>query len=341
MKRVLLHAYTHFNLGDDLFIKIICERYPNAQFTLDAPQAYKEKFREIKNLLIFPNDSFPVRGIRFICKQLNKLPLFYRLLSKNHDVIVQIGGSLFIQNKDWAANLAHTKALQVKGIPTFLLGINFGPFHDDDFYFKHQQAFQAYTDICFREQYSYRLFQTIPHARLAGDIGFLLSKQKASKKQKSVIISVIKPSIREDLSHYDEVYYDKIKEITIFLIHQGYEVILMSFCAYEGDPEAIQAILSLLPEQYQSLTKAYYYEGDLEAGLQHIAEAQFMIATRFHAFILALTFEIPVFPIIYSQKTRHVIEDIHFDKPFITFDQLHRLDLAEITTAMQIGRAHV
>ncbi|MDY0404730.1 hypothetical protein P5G51_004325 [Virgibacillus sp. 179-BFC.A HS] len=36
MKKVLIHAYTHFNFGDDLFIQILCERYPQTSFYLYA-----------------------------------------------------------------------------------------------------------------------------------------------------------------------------------------------------------------------------------------------------------------------------------------------------------------
>ena len=49
--RVLLYGYTSVNLGDDLFFKIIAERFPNTLFVLPAHNIYKEIFRNINNLL--------------------------------------------------------------------------------------------------------------------------------------------------------------------------------------------------------------------------------------------------------------------------------------------------
>src|SRR5699024_1160694 len=45
MKKVMVYAYSQFNLGDDLFIKILCERYPETQFVLYAPKQYKRCFQ--------------------------------------------------------------------------------------------------------------------------------------------------------------------------------------------------------------------------------------------------------------------------------------------------------
>ena len=46
MKKIKVYAYTRQNLGDDLFIKILCERYPNTQFVLYAPNVYKDIFKD-------------------------------------------------------------------------------------------------------------------------------------------------------------------------------------------------------------------------------------------------------------------------------------------------------
>src|SRR5690625_2356463 len=53
MKKVMVYAYTQFNLGDDLFIKILCERYPETQFVLYAPKKYKRCFQGMRNILFF------------------------------------------------------------------------------------------------------------------------------------------------------------------------------------------------------------------------------------------------------------------------------------------------
>ena len=49
MKKVKVYAYTRQNLGDDLFLKILCERYKNTKFILYAPEVYKEIFKNDNN----------------------------------------------------------------------------------------------------------------------------------------------------------------------------------------------------------------------------------------------------------------------------------------------------
>jgi colanic acid/amylovoran biosynthesis protein len=44
-----------------------------------------------------------------------------------------------------------------------------------------------------------------------------------------------------------------------------------------------------------------------------IAQSEFVVATRFHATILALAAGRPVLPVVYSDKTLHVLEDLGFD----------------------------
>src|SRR5690554_2102032 len=119
MKRVMVYAYTHFNLGDDLFIKILCERYPQTTFVLYAPKQYKYSFKEINNLRVFSNDLLMLQGFNYVCRLLNIDNSFQRLLAKTCDAAILIGGSLFIQNDNWEVNLKNTKHLAIKGKPLF------------------------------------------------------------------------------------------------------------------------------------------------------------------------------------------------------------------------------
>ncbi|MED5076898.1 polysaccharide pyruvyl transferase family protein [Geobacillus stearothermophilus] len=169
----------------------------------------------------------------------------------------------------------------------FLLGANFGPFTDMDFYLQHKEIFKHFTDICFREKYSYSLFADLPNVRVASDIVFQLRRQNIYRQtKKQVIISVIKPSIREYLSGYDEVYYKKIKDITIYFVEKGYDVTLMSFCKNEGDSEAIKNIMKLIPNEYLNKVIEYSYQSNIDKALNIIAGSSFVVATRFHAMIL-------------------------------------------------------
>lgn len=47
--------------------------------------------------------------------------------------------------------------------------------------------------------------------------------------------------------------------------------------------------------------------------LRELAASEIVVGTRFHATILGLVAGARVLPIMYSDKTKHVLEDIHFD----------------------------
>jgi colanic acid/amylovoran biosynthesis protein len=224
MKKVMIYAYTQFNLGDDLFIKVLCERYPETSFMLYAPSGYKCTFKGLPNIRIIPSDNLIFKGLHYLSR---RLPLYNFI--KSCDMAIQIGGSLFIQGDNWRKELSHHKTMKMKHKPFFLLGANFGPYDDNAFYREYQQLFRTYTHICFREKYSYDLFNDLPQVRMADDIIFQLKKPAITQQQKMLVLSVIKPSIRRHLANCDCLYYQKMAEIAIHFIDKGYHVILMAF----------------------------------------------------------------------------------------------------------------
>ncbi|WP_342043001.1 polysaccharide pyruvyl transferase family protein [Bacillus sp. OTU2372] len=335
MKKVMIHAYTEFNLGDDLFIKILCERYPNTEFVLYAPRQYKELFKNIKNISFSPSDLLVIRGTNFILRKF-KVPNFFRSLAANGcDGAVYIGGSLFIQEDNWNKHLENTKSMMIKDKPFFLLGANFGPFSDQQFYNKYKELFKQYADICFREKHSYELFKDLDNVRVADDIIFQLKTQPLREEDKNIVISVIKPSFREELSHFDEIYYQKMKDTAVYFIEKGYRVTLMSFCEYQGDVEAIEKITSLIPKQYLNKVDSYSYKLDIEEPLEIIGKANFIVATRFHSMILGWIYNKPVFPIVYSKKMTNVMTDVGFNGLYAELKNIGELKPEDIFEGMQ------
>ncbi|MCC2248679.1 MAG: polysaccharide pyruvyl transferase family protein [Bacillota bacterium] len=325
MKNVMLYAYSQYNLGDDLFIKILCERYPNTIFHLLAPHNYSQTFSSQKNLKIIRRDSVLFRGTNLMTTKLDQRKLFYTYLSRNCDAIVYVGGSLFIQGDSWKKELKNVQEMHINSKPFFLLGANFGPFSEQAFLKAYHHLFQQFTDICFRDQYSYTLFKDLPNVRVATDMAFQLETIRAETDPSSVIISVIKPSIRKALRDYDAIYYKKIREIALYFIEQGYTVTLMSFCSYEKDNEAIEAITQSISVGARSHIHTFYYKHNLDEALERIASAAFIVATRFHSMILGWIFRKPVFPIVYSSKMTNIMKDINFQGNYASFYTLNTL----------------
>lgn len=333
MKKVMIYAYTNFNLGDDLFIKILCERYPNAMFYLYAPNDYKNLFKKLNNIKVISSDRLIIRLVNLLLRFL-KLPHHYfrTRVAKKCDVLIYIGGSLFMENNNWKNAFKNTKSMYIKNRPFYLLGANFGPYKSNDFYLAHKKLFSEFTDICFRDNYSYELFKDLPNVRRADDLIFQLKEQprKAKVSSENVVISVIKPSIREDLIEYDEIYFKKIKDIAVYLIDRGYNITLMSFCENEGDKEAVETIFDLLPNKYIKNVKKYFYKHNIEEALEIISNSNSIVATRFHSMILGWVFKKPVFPIVYNPKMSNVIYDIGFNGPYIDIKKINELNPSEV-----------
>ena len=145
------------------------------------------------------------------------------------------------------------------------------------------------------------------------------------------MISVIDLSHRPPLRSHTETYHGFIRSLCRSCLAQGQTPVLMSFCESEGDMRAIGQILSGLSEEDRQKVRTYDYQGDLQAALEILAECKTIIATRFHAMILALLLEKPFFCISYSDKSRHFLDDLGCDA-YCPIDALHTLRAEEILT---------
>lgn len=165
--------------------------------------------------------------------------------------------------------------------------------------------------VCFRDKQSYNLFKDISSVKYASDLAYIYdyTNINKNKKEHSIGISVIDLSIRENLKEKEEVYIDYIKRIVIKFAKRGYKVSLISFCEFENDEVAVEKIIQLIPEKYKANVSKLLYRGNLEEFLNKYSKFKFMVCTRFHAMILSTIFGQKVYNLIYSDKTKNVIED--------------------------------
>lgn len=343
MKRLMINAYTKLNLGDDLFVKLLCERYPDTNFVLPAMGEYRTCLGSLPNLTIYPIESVWVRGARKLLKSFKSIEvqkLLLQRLARRCDGVVQIGGSVFMQGKNWVRDYNWKREIYGPNKPYFVMGANFGPYKDEVFYEKHRELFSGYTDICFRDEYSYELFRDLGNVRLAPDIVFQHPKPDTAGGE-SVVISVIKPSERENLKALDTIYYEKIRDIAVAFILEGYDVSLMSFCEYEGDEEAVRSIYAMIPETFHSRTEMFFYRTNLEDAITLLASSGMIVATRFHAMILGWVFGKPVFPIAYSEKTINVMKDANFEGAYADLKSIASLDPDTVVRSQETNRLNV
>jgi len=323
MKKVLIRFYSANNLGDDLFIKVITNRYKNV-FSLIA-QVNTPAFKSIDNLNLYKNRILSSISYR-LSIFLNISDLWLSILAKKNDLLVYIGGSLFIEGNNLQKWQQEKNLYQRCKIPYYILGSNVGPYKHEKFINILKDIFKNAEDVCFRDKASYGLYEGLKTTRVASDIAFSLDISKYEiKDEKTAIFSIINCDNRFGKNVTDR-YDQEIINMTRQLVNKGYKVIYMSFCKYEGDEVAIKRIVNKLDIDLANKVKIFNYDGNLEEALSLIAKCKIMVASRFHAVILGLLFSKKVLPLAYSNKTINILHDLGFNGDVVDINNINKFD---------------
>lgn len=314
MKKVFLYAYDHINLGDDLFIHTIVKRYPKVKFYLWSDEKNKITFKELSNLSVINKES---KLFKILDKIKDSASLYIKALyEKNCDAVVYIGGSIFIQYDSWK-DICNWWEYEANNRKMYVLGANFGPYSEEAYRRKMDEIFKKMEDICFRDLFSKQKFENNKNVRYAPDILFNSPIPDVKLKKKQLFVSVINCNSKGDgaqkFQEYDKKYIYGMADVLSKYVENGWNVVFSSFCKEEGDEEAINKILNLMPQIYRDKCNIVSYDGtNIKRVIKILAESEYILAARFHAVILGLAAGRLVFPIIYSDKTKNVLEDIDF-----------------------------
>ena len=312
MKRVFLYAYDKRNLGDDLFIQTLVTRYPQVQFYIRTDPENRESFQGLPNLRVLERSSAMGRWLGKIRPSFESR---YETRWENRcSAMVYIGGSIFME---YPSSPQFVEWLKYQGErhPFFVMGANFGPYHTEKYREDLGTSFSHLQDVCFRDKYSCRMFEGCGNVRYAPDIllGFTMPSARVVEKQ--VFVSVIDTENREDCN---DDYVCSMARILRGYLDDGCTLVLASFCRAEGDEAGIRKILTEMKAEQDPRIRMRCYDGtNREEMLKCLASSDYVIASRFHGVILAMAAGRPVLPVIYSDKTLHVLEDLNFDGKYI------------------------
>lgn len=205
--------------------------------------------------------------------------------------------------------------------PFYVLGANFGPYHTEAYREKMAQIYAKMQDVCFRDEYSYGLFRNVETVRRAPDILFSYAMPQMDVAEKQIFVSIINCTAKSGnlgLPAHDASYVANMARLLTKYRQDGYRLVLSSFCAHEGDEEGVCKILKAMDIEADPNIQVLHYDGtNADALTAAIAQSEIVIATRFHAAVLAITAGRPVLPVIYSDKTLHVLKDLGLDGPMI------------------------
>jgi len=327
-KRIYIKAYTNVNVGDDLFVKILCDRYPNTKFYINCSCNKDNAFENIKNLTIMNRTHFKGMIINNFKKLIRKLRIDVNFPYNGQ---IYIGGSIFIEFTDseirnyYFKNLFDSK--QSKNLPYYIIGANFGPYNTHEFVEKHKEYFtKQITDICMRDYNSYSLFKDISQVRYAPDIVFTYNMPVFPKKRR-ILISCIYNDGREEIESFNNKdYANKMIALCKYYLSIGKEICLLSMCNNQKDQIMCYEIKQHFPESVSVIE----YNGNLDEIINLFASSEYIIASRFHAMVLGWLSQSPVFPISYSNKTNNVISDLDFKGMYTTIGNFPSLSCEEI-----------
>lgn len=325
-KTVFVDCYLAHNLGDDLFLQTLLNRYPDTHFIVIADNSYQDFCKQFDNVdLHVMNMASKKDGLIKWWKNYCSFIKKRNVLVRNADATVTIGGSMYMENprKSLRSFIGRERRFlsdkglvrQVSNHEYFIIGANFGPFHSLSYLSFYKKLFSNYCqDVCFRDIYSYNLFSDISVVRHAPDVLFNVDLPKKTHEEKVFISAVdLRRSdkfgeLSEKADAYDRLIIDYMKKYN----KAGYDIVLCSFCQYEGDEDGVHRLMELA-QTAGIKTRALYYRDDVKDVLEELASSSVVIGTRFHAIILGLLAGANILPIMYSDKTKHVLEDIGFD----------------------------
>ena len=328
--KVFLNCVAENNLGDDIFIKMICDRY-DEEFFLINKNSFKLNYK-IKNLKVINVNNFVYKLFRKIGAFFSRRNIIESIILKNKDCLVTIGGSMFMEGKNFKKNYKTRQFLIYKKInkPYYIIGANIGPIYTREYVkLLMQEALKNATDVCLRDRNSFELVSSLKNIRCASDIVFSydISRYNNLKSDNKIIISVIDMNkkseqiVNPNLEKYEKVICDLID----YFILKNFQVELMSFCKEEGDEEAIERILK--KTKHQEKISKYLYNGNIEEAISELASSKIIIGTRFHANILGLMLNKTIIPIIYNDKTRNLLRDLTFEGRYIDIDEIEKFNI--------------
>ena len=199
--KIYMKAYLSHNLGDDLFVKTLVDRYKNHKFYAISNGF---KYNKYDNLKVYSN--------KFICKIIRKLKL-ESYLANMCDITVTIGGSMYMERTEKDKQ----RKFQIGNNKHYILGCNFGPYKTQEYFDNVKKVFENAEDVCFREKYSYELFKDLKNVRYEPDILFSLDTSNINiTNRRRAIISVISCAYKIG-ENYQKEYENKMLELINFV----------------------------------------------------------------------------------------------------------------------------
>lgn len=346
MKRVYLSFYSAGNLGDDLFVYHLARSFEH-QFEVQLNR-YSVTLCQLKNLKVRWN---PIRRVltRMLPRAWSDAIARRRevALSNRNDLTLLVGGSLFIETGDGDdfAKLAHYRNLRK---PLYIAGVNVGPVRTDPYRKALHRLAKDAKAVIVRDERSFGELENAGNVFKTTDLLFSLELPKAKRQYNNIAISVIHPERKGYSADLARRYFGFLSQNILEFVGSGFEVSLYGFCEYEGDGLAAREVLKLLPRSMRPKIDVVIYSGDIDLILAKFLQAEYVVASRFHAAVLALKNGASIYPISYGGKLENLLFDIEYGSNTYSLEapdflnnkiDINDFDIVDVSNLVEISRS--
>ncbi len=348
MKGILCDYYSNGNFGDDLFILNLATHFSNDMvYVLGDPRRIP---LDLPNNVIFLKTASyflmllgKVEGKlntgylkRYLYNYIKTFPAKY---GKKYDATVTIGGSIFMDNSKQGEAIPFTidqriardyefHSIAQDGNGLFYIGVNMGPVYHNSYWSEKEKQFLACNHVCIRDYSSYFPFRHLKNVQYAPDVGFCTRVQVPETSEKdTVLITMIDIERKTKDQGEIESYNGLMAQAVKYYSSKGKKVVLVSLCSEEGDWRAIER-LELQLEGVKHTT--FSYCGNLHETIALFANAEYIICSRFHAMIMALLFDKPIYPICYNCKMDNYLQDLYFQGKYVKLGEIKYATLKDV-----------
>ena len=310
-KQALVFGYWRNNFGDDLMLSAFKELKSDTELIIAVDRKFSRYYKHL-DVHVF-SYGYLFRIINKVLIKLGFPGLFYLLFANKARDFYVVGGSLFMENDAWKQQY-RSMSYSVKHCDkSFVVSSNFGPYQSNDFLDAYKQFFRVFDRVVIRDKSSLGMFSELGNVVYKPDIVLTLDDRVDVEKTNSVTVAAINLDNRKELVHFREAYERRLRDMISEFSIAGRKVCLFSFCEYEGDEMAAQRIYQALPQDVSKNVVLYVHKFN-EESLQTIKKSSLIIASRFHALVLAMKYRIPFYIISYSDKIDNVIHDFGYEK---------------------------
>ena len=289
MKNVFINYNAKDNLGDDLYVNIICKYFSDMKFTTIIPKNSGKGISKIPNLKIINANPAKIR------RQYEKAII-------KAECSMYVGGSAFTEPEDNLGDFWDFKYLFAQN-PIYYISTDFGPYTNTDFRRLSEEYFYDCERVWFRDTQSKAEIEG-DDVDFAPDLTFIADLPEPIKTNKQyAVIAPVDLSGRRGVTMFNEEYLKKMRFIAETLKNKGYDIITVAMCPAEWDDRVAQI--------FRDLGNIIVYSGDnLTQILSVIAGAKAVVGSRVHALVPAMMSGVSIVPVLYKESLEQMLRDV-------------------------------